>query len=134
MKLYQSSALMSEFGRTRRRMSGEPKNKDTLSSKGWSENKPHTRADRQDMHGSCFLVPSGKKYPICGKKSSVPDCKGLLAANQRSRLVLSQNPDNADAVWAHSASKEYAKKLGCLWAQNKNEREKRKKKRNSRFG
>lgn len=58
-------------------------NIDSLSARGWSENKPHTKEERlssMKKHGKkCFLRPEELKYPVCDKNGDF-DCKGIIAA------------------------------------------------------
>ena len=52
----------------------------------WMTRKPISSIDRKSLHDtcgdSCFLEPTGLKYPVCSKQNTCKiDCDGLRAAN-----------------------------------------------------
>ncbi len=94
----------------------------STTAKGWSRSSPDPGPDRRALAKRCglehsFLKPDRKRpgqsdYPIVasGSTSCAPNCKGLLAAFQRSR-ARKQSKVATKAV-------RRAKAAGCKWARS----------------
>jgi hypothetical protein len=79
------------------------KNTKASNSRGW--HKTSRQLNRKKLPSNCLLGP-GKSFPVCNNKGHY-DCKGILAAVQRSRK----------GTQIHKRAKTIGKKLGCKWAQ-----------------
>lgn len=90
-----------QFGK-KRSSSKKAVHTDARTSKGWG--KISKKLDRGEMPKSCFLG-KGMKYPVCNSDGQI-DCRGVLAAMQRSRKGSS----------VHKKAMALGKKHGCAWA------------------
>jgi hypothetical protein len=92
--------IRSEFGK--KVVANKVINIKASNSRGW--HKTSSQLNRNTLPNRCILGP-GKSFPVCNNKDHY-DCKGLLAAVQRSRKGTN----------IHKKAKFLGKKLGCKWA------------------
>lgn len=87
-------------------------------SRGWRTRSPKSTNPRRTLYEkcgpTCFLDPKNLKYPICrsrgrGVRGCKPDCRGILAAYERSRQ------SNRSSSVARKARR-LAKKSRCKWS------------------
>ncbi len=95
----QMPAMHSSFGKGRK---GSVMHTDKKKSKGWG--KVARSLDRKALPRKCF-IGKGMKYPVCDNDEHF-DCRGILAAVQRSRK----------GTKTHKRARALGKKHGCAWA------------------
>lgn len=81
---------------------GRAVNRKKTNSKGWA--KTAKKLDRSSLPKRCFLG-RGMKFPVCNEDEKL-DCRGILAAVQRSRK----------GTKIHKRAKALGKRHGCAWA------------------
>lgn len=95
----QMPAMHSSFGKRRK---GSVMHTDKKKSKGWG--KVSRSLDRKTLPRKCF-IGKGMKYPVCDSDERF-DCRGILAAVQRSRK----------GTKTHKRARALGRKHGCAWA------------------
>lgn len=95
--------------------------------KGWTQNKPAHGAARshlaQKCGSGCFLIPDEFKYPVCPScggetlECCRPDCRGIRAARNRSRMVVGKMTKAGKSAKKHqdvlNKAEKLMKKYGC---------------------